>query len=72
MTTTRPSSLFGHTEPAGPSSSDGWRSPPSPSGNWPQASEAADACLALAHPTDQPELLAHGEAAAGIVAAVEG
>ena len=41
-------------------------------GNWPQASEAADACLALAHPTDQPELLAHGEAAAGIVAAVRG
>ena len=41
-------------------------------GNWPQASEAAGACLALAHPTDQPELLAHGEAAAGIIAAVRG
>lgn len=41
-------------------------------GNWPQAAEAADEYLALADATGQPEVVARGEAAAGIVAAVQG
>jgi DNA-binding CsgD family transcriptional regulator len=41
-------------------------------GNWPEASEAAAECLALAEATGQPVALARGEAAAGIVAAVHG
>ena len=41
-------------------------------GDWPQASHAADACIALADPGAQAEMVAHGETAAGIVAAVRG
>jgi DNA-binding CsgD family transcriptional regulator len=41
-------------------------------GDWPRASEAADGCVALSDPRTQPESLARGEAAAGIVAAVRG
>jgi DNA-binding CsgD family transcriptional regulator len=41
-------------------------------GNWPQAFEAAEECRALADPIGQPHVLAEGEAAAGIVAAVRG
>lgn len=41
-------------------------------GSWPEASEAADAALALADLEGRPEAVARGEAAAGIVAAVRG
>jgi hypothetical protein len=41
-------------------------------GEWPQAAEAADRCVALAASAAQPEILARGETAAGIVAAVRG
>lgn len=41
-------------------------------GDWPQASEAADGCVALSDPRTQAESVARGEAAAGIVAAVRG
>lgn len=41
-------------------------------GDWPRAAEAAAGCVALADPERQPETLARGEAAAGLVAAVRG
>lgn len=41
-------------------------------GNWPEASEAADECLARADLDGRPDVAAQGEAAAGIVAAVRG
>lgn len=41
-------------------------------GNWPQAAEDSDEYLAHAETTGQPEMVARAEAAAGIVAAVQG
>src|SRR4051794_11693338 len=41
-------------------------------GNWPQAAEDADEYLALVEATEQVEAVARAEAAAGIVAAVQG
>ena len=41
-------------------------------GNWPEASVAAEEFLMLARALEQPEAIARGEAAAGIVAAVHG
>jgi DNA-binding CsgD family transcriptional regulator len=41
-------------------------------GDWPDAGGRAEGCLVLADPLTQPEVRAHGEAAAGIVAAVRG
>ncbi len=41
-------------------------------GDWPQADQLARACLALADPLHEHEVVACGEVAAGIVAAVQG